>query len=155
MLLKKKSKAFVWWYHQVFVLAFTKYGGDVARRVSKLLSKASDGDMTLNTLSEVRGLGGAGGQMGGRFVCSHKSRPEHLLHHHLFFLFFLLLQASGRIVSDPGALATLIYVTVFLLVPAPVRFAVAPLFLEEATELVRVGIDLLTIFGKPRRGRSP
>lgn len=69
MLLKKKSKAFVWWYHQVFVLAFTKYGGDVARRVSKLLSKASDGDMTLNTLSEVRGLGGgAGGQMGGRFV---------------------------------------------------------------------------------------
>lgn len=57
------------------------------------------------------------------------------------------MQASSRVVSDPGSVASLIYVSVFLLVPGPVRFALTPLLLEEGTELARVGIDILTIFG--------
>lgn len=43
----------MWWYHQAFVVALAKYGGGVARRLSGLLTKAAEGDISFNSLSEV------------------------------------------------------------------------------------------------------
>jgi len=57
-------------------------------------------------------------------------------------------QASSRVVKDPGPLASLLYVTVFLMVPGPVRFSIIPVLIEEITASSRLAVDVLTITGK-------